>query len=176
MAAVAPAVHPVRPAVRRLPRSWPLYGVVLSFPLWWVTGVGYFIWPVLTFPLLLSLLLRRKIHVPPRFGLWLLFLAWMMLSASQLDRHSGTNAFVWRAAAYFSATILFLYVFNADRDDVPNRTIRNLLTLFWIELIAGGFLGVLFPTFSFGTPLERVIPASMLDDETVRLMVHPHFS
>jgi hypothetical protein len=159
-----------------MPAAWPLYGVVLSFPVWWALGAAYFIWPLLTFPLLLSLLLRRKIYVPPRFGLWVLFLAWMLLSSSQLDRHSGTLAFAWRAATYFSATILFLYVFNADRDQLSNKTIRNVLTLFWVELIAGGFLGVLFPSFSFGTPVEHHLPASVLDAETIRLMVHPHFS
>jgi hypothetical protein len=176
MSAVAPAIYPVGHATRRIPRSWPLYAVILSFPLWWLIGAAYFIWPLLTLPLLLSLLLRRKIHVPPRFGLWILFLVWMLLSSSQLDRHSGTLAFAWRAAVYFSATTLFLYVFNADRDRLSNKTIRNVLTIFWVELIVGGFLGVLFPRVSFSTPVEHLLPSSLLADETTRRMVHPQFA
>ena len=159
-----------------LPPSWPLYFVFLSFPVWWAMGAAYFIWPILTFPLLLSLLVRRNIKFPPKFGLWLLFLAWMFLSAVQLDTNLSFALFAYRSMLYISATILFLYVFNASRDHLSDRTVFGVLTLFWAAVIVGGFLGVFFPYVSFSTPVESLVPQSFLQDKTAYYFVHPGFS
>ena len=159
-----------------LPPSWPFYFVFLSLPVWWALGAAYFIWPVLTFPLLLSLLLRRDIKFPPKFGLWMLFLAWMFLSAVQLDTGLSFALFGYRSLLYISATILFLYVFNAPRDQLSDRTVFGVLALFWAAVIVGGFLGVFFPHVSFSTPVESVVPDSFLRDKTAYYFVHPGFS
>lgn len=90
-----------------------MYALLVCYPVWWALGAGYLIWPLLTFPLLLSLLMQRTLRVPRGFGLWLLFLAWMLLSGLQLSGFSFM--FVWRAPVYGSATVLYLYVYNAPR-------------------------------------------------------------
>ena len=163
---------------RRVPAgtALPLYFVVLSLPLWWVLGAAYFIWPLLTLPLLLSLVLRGGIRVPPRFGLWLLFLGWSLVSVVELHRQLSLLLFAYRGSLYVSATILFLYVFNASRDQISDRTIITVLALFWCEVVIGGFLGVLFPRVSFHTPVESVVPQAFLQDQTAYYFVHPAFS
>ena len=139
-------------------------------------GAAYFIWPLLTFPLLLSLFLRGDVRIPPRFGLWILFLAWMALSAVQIDEGFTLLLFAYRFSLYLSATILFLYVFNASRDQLSDRTVITVLVLFWVLVIAGGYLGVLFPSVSFSTPVEALVPAAFLREETAYYFVHPAFS
>jgi polysaccharide biosynthesis protein PslJ len=170
------APHVFRPTTRTLPAAAPLYLLLLSFPIWWVLGAGYFIWPLLTLPLALALLLRRRVVFPPHFGVWLLFLACMLLSRYELQGSAGSNAFLWRASVYVSATVLFLYVYNAPRRDVSDRALVGLLVLFWIEVVAAGFVGLAFPHVTFHTPLESLVPASFASDETVQQTLHPGFS
>jgi O-antigen ligase len=171
------AVIPLRPWIReRRTSAWPLYFVFLALPLWWALGAIYFIWPVLTFPLFLSLLARDRIEFPRRFGLWLLFLAWLPLSIVQLHKGLSYALFAYRASLFFSATVLFLYIFNASREHISEKVVLNILALFWVEIIVGGLLGVLFPTISFSTPTESVVPQAFLDDQTAYNFIHPAFA
>jgi len=176
MSSVAAELRGSRAPAGLFPSTFPLYAVFLSLPVWWVLGAGEFIWPVLTFPLLLSLALRPDVRVPPRFGIWLFFLAFLLLSSLQVDSGLHAALFVYRASLYISATILFLYVLNASPERLPDGTIVRVLALFWVEVIIGGFLGVLFPRVSFSTPVEAVVPASFLRDQTAHFFVHPAFS
>jgi hypothetical protein len=168
-ALVAPAA-PVRRAFAAR-RNRVLGAVVLTYPLWWLLGASYFVWPLLTFPLLLALLARPSIRVPPGFGIWVLFLAWMLLSGTQLS--SMSFAFVWRVFMYGSATILFLYVFNASRSRLPDSTVVLVLAAFWVEVIVAGLAGVVFPHVTFHTVTESIVPFVFLDDQLVRMTVHP---
>jgi polysaccharide biosynthesis protein PslJ len=161
----------------RAPRSaWPLYALFVALPIWWALGAAYFIWPVITFPLLLSLLLRHNVRIPPRFGLWLLFLAWMFLASLQLEADFKLALFFYRASLYVSATLLFLYVFNASRERLPDGTILGIMAMFWAAVIIGGFLGVFLPEVSFSTPVESMVPSSFLSEETAYYFVHPAFA
>jgi hypothetical protein len=122
------------------------------------------------------MLLRGQVRIPPRFGVWLLFLGWLLLSGLQVQTTLSLVLLLYRGSLYVSATILFLYVFNAPRERLSDRTIVTVLALFWVEVVLGGFLGVLFPNVSFHTPVESLVPASFLHDETVRYFVHPAFA
>jgi len=153
--------------------AWPLYTLFAALPIWWTLGAAYFIWPLITFPLLFSLLLRGNVRVPPRFGLWLLFLAWMLLASLQVEGHLRLALFAWRASLYVSATLLFLYVFNASRERLPDRTILKAMALFYAAVIVGGLLGVFLPHVSFSTPVESIVPSSFLADQTAYYFVHP---
>jgi len=163
-----------RSGARLLPRHWPLYALLVGYPVWWAMGAGYLVWPLLTFPLLLSLLMQRTLRVPRGFTLWLLFLGWMLLSGLQLSGFSFM--FVWRAAVYGSATVLFLYVYNAPRRVLADRAIIGALVLFWLEVVGAGYLGVLFPHVSFTAPLASVVPGYFARDGVAQAMLHPGFA
>jgi O-antigen ligase len=167
------AVGTVGAGARTTSPAWPLYALFVALPIWWALGAAYFIWPLLTFPLVFVLLMRGDVKLPPRFGLWLLFLGWMLLASLQLNGDSSPAVILYRVSLYVSATLLFLYVFNASREGLPDRTIVNLMAIFWAEVIIGGFLGVLFPGFSFSTPVEALAPAALLQDQTAYNFVHP---
>jgi polysaccharide biosynthesis protein PslJ len=158
---------------RTSPSAWPLYALFAALPIWWALGAAYFIWPLITFPLLFSLLLQGNVRIPPRFGLWLLFLAWMFLASLQLETELKLALFFYRASLYVSATLLFLYIFNASRETLPDGTILRVMAIFWAAVIIGGFLGVFLPDVSFSTPVESVVPSSFLSDQTAYYFVHP---
>ena len=161
--------------MRPLPR-WPLLALYLGFPVWWLLGLGPFIWPVLAVPMLGALVLRGRIRFPAGFGLWFGFLVWMLGSGIELDSSARVLGWAYRASLYLSATVAFLYVYNSPRDRLPPRTISFVLTGFWAFVVIGGYLGLAFPHGSFGTPVEHFMPQSLLANGFVQAMVHPAFA
>ncbi len=161
--------------MRPLPR-WPLLALYLGFPVWWLLGLGAFIWPVLAVPMLGALVLRGRIRFPVGFGLWFGFLVWMLGSAIELDSGARVLGWAYRASLYLSATVVFLYVYNASRDRLPPRTISFVLTGFWAFVVIGGYLGLALPHGSFATVVEHVMPRDLLANDFVQAMVHPAFA
>jgi len=173
--ATAVAVRPAA-AERGLRPGWPILAVYLLFPVWWVLGLGQFIWPILAVPMLFALLTRRRVALPRGFGVWVAFLAWMLISGLQLDAFDRTVGFAYRGTIYLSATIVLLYVFNLGADELPSRRVVNALAFFWLFVVVGGFLAIFFPDFSFRTPVEALLPRALLSNGFVYEMVHPGFA
>lgn len=178
MAATGATLQPglstrVRPRATRLPYGWPLYALFGLFPLWWVLGLGAFIWPVMAAPMLLSLLARRTVRVPRGYGFYLLFMIWMMASALQLNGPDRMIGFVFRALLYSSVGITCLYVYNATKEQLPTRTIVRMMALFWGIVVAGGLLGIVAPELEFRTLAERLVPGRLLANDYVYTLVHP---
>ena len=159
-----------------LPVGWPVYALFLGFPIWWALGLGGFIWPVLAIPMALSLLMRGEVRAPRGFGLWLLFLIWMVGSATQPDEVDRFIVFAYRFSIYISATILFLYVFNLPGEAAWSRRMIIVLFGFWFIAVIGGLLGVAFPQTSFRSITELLIPTRFLSNSFVRELVHPELA
>jgi polysaccharide biosynthesis protein PslJ len=99
--------------------------------------------------------------VPKGFGLWLAFLGWMLLSATQLDEARRWYAFSYRAVLYLSMTVMFVYVYNLPRAAVPARRIVLALTLFWATVVGFGFAALLAPDVRLTTPVSQLLPAAI---------------
>jgi len=161
-----------RPGWAQPPRGWQPYAIFLGLPLWWAAGFSFFMWPLITLPLVYPMLRNGPIQVPRRFGLWIVFVCWMTASAVELQSGSRWIAWSWRLSFYVSATILFLYIYNASRDRIPTRSVINALAAYWIVVIAGGWIGVVFPTISLASPLEVILPHSLLNNTYFYAHVH----
>jgi hypothetical protein len=157
----------------RLPYGWPLSVLFLGFPLWWFLGLGAFIWPVMAVPMGLSLMARRGVRVPRGFGLYLLFVIWMLGSALMINGPDRMIGFVYRSSLYVSAGILCLYIYNAPRSLLPTRSIVRVMLGFWCIVVAGGIFGVVNPTFEVTTLAEKLVPQRLLANEFVYTLVHP---
>lgn len=156
--------------------GWPLYALLVGFPVWWLLGLAEFIWMLMAIPMLVSLAMRGDVRAPRGFGIWLLFLGWMLISVTQLDQPSRLLSFSYRAAAYLSAGVVFLYVYNLPRQLVPIRSIVMALVAFWLVVVAGGLLGLLVPQGRLTTPLGLLLPPSVANNPFVVDMVHPPFA
>jgi polysaccharide biosynthesis protein PslJ len=154
-----------------LPEGWPLYLLFGAYPLWWLLGLGAFVWPLLAIPMGASLLMRDRVRAPRGFGLWLLFLTFMLASGSQLDDPERVLLFGYRAALYGSATVVFLYIYNAPDSLRPVR-IAGLIAIFGGTVVLGGFLGLLAPSLSIHSPAESFLPGVFLADPWFHDMVH----
>ena len=157
----------------RLPAGWQLYVLIGLYPVLWGLGLAYFVWPVAAGVFFLSLCVRGSVKVPPGFGIWALFLIWMIFSVIQIDTGQQLGLFAWRAVIYLTATAVFLWVYNASAEALPSDAVAGAMTLLWALAILGGLLGVIDPTFSFSTIAEHFVPKSILNNPTAYAYVHP---
>ena len=100
----------------------------------------------------------------------------MFASGVELQSASRAIAWSWRLSFYLSATVLFLYIYNSSRERLPTRTVVNALAAYWVVVIAGGWIGVLFPTIAFASPAEAVFPHSLLNNTYFYAHVHLQFA
>jgi polysaccharide biosynthesis protein PslJ len=159
--------------LRRHP-DWPVYVLFLGVPLWWMLGVSRFMWPVVAMLMLFSLLLRRDVKIPGNLAIWALFLAWMLVSAVALDTTGRIFGFALRFSLYASVGIFFLYLYNAR--EISSRAIAFSLAGYWVLVVVGGYIGLIFPDVEFATPFERFVPGALLSNEYVYDMVHARVS
>lgn len=171
---VAPltAVRRQRPA---LP-VWPLFLMFGLLPLWWVLGAWYLIWPVFGLLLAAILLTRGKMLVPTGTPFWLAFLALVGLSATMIDRPTGYLTFGLRYGYMITAFMVGLYVYNLVREGVSWERVTRPLCIFWLSMVALGWLGVLMPTFTATSLVEAALPASISGERLIRSLTHLHFT
>jgi hypothetical protein len=167
-----------------VPYAWPLWALLVFYPVWWLLGLGTFIYPIAAVPMGIYLLRHRPIKVPPGFGIWLLFLVWFCCSIIMLRVNPpGTygNPGNLRLAVvglrfvlYLSVTVMLLYVGNLTERQLPRTTLVRWLSVTFLVTVAGGFLGMLWPTFGFASPVELVLPNSIGANNYVQSLVHPN--
>jgi hypothetical protein len=169
-AARAPAIS------MRFPAKWYFAAIFLGVPVWWLLGIETFAWPLFVLPLGVALLLRRGVTRPRWFGLWVVFLLWVLASATQLDGADRLLAFTFRASLYLTATVLFLYVFNADRRELPTHVVVNVMVGLAALVVACAYLSLLLPDVRLATPAKHLLPAGLADNEFIDDAVHANFA
>lgn len=174
----------IGPVTSRLFRpGWPLSVLFLGFPLWWVTGLSAFVFIAVAVPMAVELLRRGHVRAPRGFGIWVLFLLWMLAGVTMLwaDAPGSTTGggfgrllvFGYRAAMYLAATVVLLYVANLDEKELPTRRVIRLLAVMFGITTAGGVLGVVAPHFEFKSLMEYVLPGGLAGNDFINRMIHP---
>jgi hypothetical protein len=169
-----PAVAPV-PAVRRPLPAWPVDALLWGFPLWWLLGLEPFV--VAIFGLIMAplLLVRRGLALPRGVAPWLAFLAWLLPCALMLNSALGLVGFAQRAGNFAAIGVVLLYVVNA-RERLPARRLVAGLVAVWLTVVAGGYLGVLWPQGRLTTPVGLLLPNSITGNSYVHDLVFPPFA
>ncbi|MFG3712672.1 O-antigen ligase family protein [Micromonospora sp. NPDC047730] len=165
------APPPQPPAPPRLP-LWPLAAMFGLVPLWWLTGAFYLGWPLLGALLFALLVIRGRVPLPPAAGIWLLFLAVVLVSATQLQSPASVLTFGLRLAFYVTALVVGVYVYAVARERADLVPVLVPLCAFWFALVALGWLGVLAPRFALTTPVEVLLPGGVAGNPFIRDMVH----
>ncbi len=179
MAAATPTARPRRARIggkggHLLRPGWPLTVILLGYPVFWALGVGIFVFPLVGLVTGAQLLFRRNLRAPKGFGLWLLYLVWVLASFFELG-HAESIFPIYRLLNYLSVTGLFLWIYNSDPEEFPTRRAVGLLAGFWLITVAGGWLGVLIPHGEFKAPAESLLPPSLLTG-VFQQLVHPAFA
>lgn len=159
--------------------------VCVGFLLWWVIGVSNFI----AFPaaawMAIDLARLRRITTPRRFGVWLLFLAIVVVGVVLLQvaapganpEHSSSRYITWtfRLAWYLTATVTLLYIGNF-REQLTTTRVCRIFGWMFVAVVAGGWLGALFPHLNFPSLVELVLPRGLRTNEFVSSLVHPQLA
>jgi len=178
-----PGQVPPRPPLLKLRPGWPLSGLLLLYPLWWALGLGTLIVFLMAVPMVVHLVRRRPVKVPPGFGIWLLFLLWVLASATMLnfeppgtlrgDASDRVISVAYNISGYAAATIILLYVGNLTERELPRLRLVRQLSVLFIVVIVGGIVGTFFASFDFTSPLELLLPSSIAQNSFVQNLVHP---
>lgn len=161
--------HDAPPVGHPLPR-WPLTVLLVPFLGWWLLGLGTLVWPLASVVMAILLWRRGGVRVPKGFGIWLFFLFWVLVSASQIDSFGRLIGAGYRLALYLACTVIFVYVYNMAREGLT-RFILGVTTAFFANVVLGGYLGLLFPSLTITTPLSLVMPGFLLANDLVREIV-----
>ncbi|MFG1779155.1 O-antigen ligase family protein [Micromonospora sp. NPDC049051] len=170
-----PAIGPPPPPSPPPPRLpvWPLAVMFGLVPLWWAAGAFYLGWSLLGAVLLALLLVRGRVPLPPGTGVWLLFLALVLLSATQLPALGSLLMFGLRLGYYVTALVVGAYVYVVARERGGDlAAVLAPLCLFWFGLVALGWLGVLVPRFALTTPVEMLLPGGIAGNSYIQDLVH----
>jgi hypothetical protein len=138
---------------------------------------------VLAVPMAWHLVRRRPVLTPPGFGLWMLFLGWVLVSTVMLSANppgtvpSTASARLisvgFNVAGYAAATIILLYAGNLSEREFPRRRLVRQLGFFFLIVLGGGLLGTFAPTFQFTSLVEKMLPTRVAQDVFVKSLVHP---
>lgn len=174
-AGTGPSPAPLKP--------WPLTGLLALLPLWWVSGLATLVFLLAPIWMVAQLRRRRPVALPPGFGLWLLFLATVLVSVGLVGVNPvGTvaNSFasripgvMFRVISYASITVIFVYAYNLTESELSRVRLIRLLGIVFLTTVAGGFLGLLAPRLTFPSAIELLLPGGVRKDAFVQSLVHP---
>ena len=155
----------------RLP-VWPLFAMFGMLPVWWGLGIFYFAWPLMGVALLALLTVRGSIRLPAGTALWLIFLGIVAVSGTQLERVTSLLTFGLRLGHLGTGLIVGVYVYNLVRDGTSWRRVTNPLALYFLGMVALGWLGVLVPSLSLPSPFELALPQSVASERYIQDITH----
>jgi polysaccharide biosynthesis protein PslJ len=159
-----------------LPPGWQAFAIVGLIPLWWLLGASFFMWPMIALPLVAALVVRGRVLAPRRFGIWLLFILWVVASGVELSDGGRALAWAWRLSFYVAGAAVFLYLVNVPERRISTRSIVNAMATLWVMVVVGGWAGVAFPGLDFASPIEKLLPRGLLTNEYVYAHVHLEFA
>jgi hypothetical protein len=169
--------------MRWLPPGWPLFCATALFIVWWVIGLGSFVFVIFAVPMTLQLMRQGSIRVPPWFGLWLLFIVWSLAgivvmgadAPNTLPVHfsHGIPSVGLRTLQYLAATVTLLYIGNLREEDVPRIRVVRWLSILFLTALAGGFIALAKPGLNFTSPMEKLLPHSVISNPNVAALFHP---
>jgi O-antigen ligase len=165
--------------------AWPLWALLVPFPLWWAIGLGSFAFPLFTIPMAYQLWKRRRAIVLPRgWPLWALFMIWNVLGLAMLGRsphgtHGGSItgrglSILVDFIEYGGASVTAVYVASLTEKELPLLRLTRWLAVLFVVTVGGGLLGTFVPHFEFTSPIEMALPGSLRSNAYVSALVHPN--
>jgi hypothetical protein len=162
------------PAERELP-GWPVLILLWGMPAWWALGMLPFIAMIVAVPMIAFLSQRSRVKLVPGMLPFVAFVVWMLPCALMLDSFGRMIGFSMRFAHFAAVAVALVYVINA-RHALTVRRVMSGLTFTWVFVIAGGYLGMLWPETTLTMTIGQLLPASILENEYVRDLVFPSFA
>jgi hypothetical protein len=157
--------------------SLPLAALFVGYPLWWALGVQLPMWPLLALPVAFWLLVNRtRIALPPGYGVLLLFLAWVLLSALMLTDVRYAASYLLRLSLYGAVFVFAIFAWNALNRGLDAHRVILWVAAFWASIVVLSYPGILIDNLEFTSPFEWLLNHAGVHDPFVTALVHPEFS
>ncbi|WP_299052684.1 O-antigen ligase family protein [uncultured Nocardioides sp.] len=164
-----------RAAVARAAR--PLAVLLLGYPLWWVLGIQIPLWPVAALPLLAWLVTnRRQVVLPPGYGVLLVFLGWVLISALMLTSARYALAYGLRTTLYVAVAIMAFFVWNALHRGLDRRRVLGWLLALWGAAVLLALPGLLVAPLEIPTPFGTALRTVGINNPYVVAMTRARFT
>lgn len=155
----------------------PLGALFVGYPLWWGLGVQLPMWPVLAVPVAFWLLVNRtRIALPPGYGVLLLFLGWVLLSALMLTDVRYAASYLLRLSLYAAVFVFAIFAWNALNRGLEAHRLILWVAIFWGSIVVLSYPGILIDNLEFTSPFEWLLSHAGVHDPFVTALVHPEFS
>jgi hypothetical protein len=155
--------------------GWIVFALFVLNPVFWLLGLGGFIWAAAAVPLLVWILLHPGARRPPGTTLFVLYLVWAGGTIIMLDKFTRVLVFGFRYFVYISAIGLAVYVYSERR--VTRETFVNWVATLWIWAIVGGYVALIFPRVRLNvTAASLLLPKALESNEFVGNMVRPRLA
>lgn len=148
---------------------WPVTAPLVTYPIWWLTGLGEL--ALVPFALIAVLMFKRQrsVRIPRGIGAWLIMLLWVTASLVQIDSGGRLVGAAYRLVLYAAVTVFIVYIYNAWSPRAQ-QAICGAIAVFLMWMTLGAVAGLLFPLWEFRTPLTFLLPHSLLSNELVQEM------
>lgn len=151
--------------------AWLLAG----YPVAWILGLGLIHHLVLAGAMAFWLMANRPLRIARGTGALALFVVVVTCSAIGLSSFGAAALFALRLGWYVAALVCWLYLARLGGPSATHRIGRSLVIL-WILVVAGGWLSILAPELGWSSPLARVLPAILTDNELIARFLQPQVS
>ena len=163
--------------------AFPLIVFFAGFPLWWALGFGTLGCLIMAMPLAYHLVRRNVVLVPRGFGLWLLFLAVLLLGVLMLwspvpglvlsPGISRIFPWAYRVTWFLAVTVVLLFIGNSSEKTLPRKWLILLMAWMFAITVAGGYAGQFLWQHEFPSLLEMVLPRSLRSNIFLNSIIHP---
>lgn len=150
---------------------WPVGALMVGYPIWWALGLGLIMPLVLAAYMTALLVVRRHVLVVPGVLPWLAFCLWLLPCGLMVDSALRLVGYGIRTAQFFSVAVVLLYVVNTRRYTVRRAVLG--ITVLWVFVVAGGYLGMLWPEVRLTTLPGLALPKSLAADSFIRDIFFP---
>lgn len=138
---------------------------------------------VMSIPLGYHLLRQRRIIVPGGFGLWLLFVAVLLIGivvlwtpVPGLVPEAGIARILpwaYRVVWFAAVTVVLLFIGNTTEKVLPRKWLILLMAWMFFLTVVGGYAGQYLWQHEFPSLLEILLPRSMRSNVFLNSLIHP---
>lgn len=163
--------------------AFPLLVFLAGFPLWWAMGFGTLGFLIVAVPLAYHLIRQSVVVVPRGFGLWLLFLAILLVGVLVLwtpvpglvlePGMSRILPWAYRVAWFAAVTVVLLFIGNSTEKTLPRKWLVLLMAWMFTITVAGGYVGQFLWQHEFSSLLEIVLPRQLRSNVFLNSLIHP---
>ncbi|MGH1489115.1 MAG: O-antigen ligase family protein [Acidimicrobiales bacterium] len=149
--------------------------LMAGYPVAWAFGLSPMFYFLAALPMVMWLLRNRPFRMPAGSILFLLFLVVVGASFIQLNSMGRIAIYALRTSWYVSAFVTLLYLSRHRGADAQAKVIQAMVLL-WVGVVVGGYLSIFAPELQWTTPVAKVLPGILADNEFIHQLVNPQTS